>query len=291
MLAPNGWSYITVWIVAIFLLNSFTLQLVNLTLNHCPPHSHTRRLLQSSFKARLNAPCAAVALLSHMLPQTLSWGAVGHSLPFTRCELNCSPCGLPGLQLKTSTTFPLCAASFQKTTSLWHVWTPRREAFFHLPFCPQAFCKDVRTNLGLSVHRRKGRALKTAASGDCRYPDQGERRSIICHCLLHPRSLPKKVEGGGKKGLKVWQRQPPTTGGSGSESQSDLRKGFEQRRWLNHGGAAAVVPSVLACLCLCIITRAVWQKGSDLNISNKTFRYSFLSAFLFLFLFLVHITV
>lgn len=147
MLAPNGWSYITVWIVAVFLLNSFTLQLVNLTLNHCPPHSHTRRLLQSSFKARLNAPCAAVALLSHMLPQTLSWGAVGHSLPFTRCELNCSPCGLPGLQLKTSTTFPLCAASFQKTTSLWHVWTPRREAFFHLPFCPQAFCKDVQSRL------------------------------------------------------------------------------------------------------------------------------------------------
>lgn len=202
MLAPNGWSYITVWFVAVLLLNSFTLELVNLTLNQCPPHSHTRRLLQSSFKARLNAPCAAVALLSHMLPQTLSWGAVGHSLPFTRCELNCSPCGLPGLQLKTSTTFPLCAASFQKTTSLWHVWTPRREAFFHLPFCPQAFCKDVRTNLGLSVHRRKGRALKTAASGDCRYPDQGERRSIICHLLLHPRSLPKKVEGGGKKGKR-----------------------------------------------------------------------------------------
>lgn len=32
---------------------------------------------------------------------------------------------------------------------------------------------------------------------------------------------------------------------------------------------------------MCVIARAVWQKGSDLNISNTTFRSSFLSAFFF----------
>lgn len=169
--------------------------------------------------------------------------------PFTRCELNCGPCALPGLQLKTSTTFPLCAASFQKTTSLRHIWTPRREAFFHLPFCPQAFCKDVRTNLGSSVHRRKGRALKTAASGGCRYPDQGERRSIICHCLLYPPSLPKKVErgegGGDKKGKRrIKSMADATSHHRGQRLWVTVRF---KKRFLNKDGDWTTVELQLTC--------------------------------------------
>lgn len=195
--------------------------------------------------------CWAMCSLKH-------WGAVGHSLPFTRCELNCGPCALPGLQLKTSTTFPLCAASFQKTTSLRHIWTPRREAFFHLPFCPQAFCKDVRTNLGSSVHRRKGRALKTAASGGCRYPDQGERRSIICHCLLYPPSLPKKVErgegGGEKKGKRrIKSMADATSHHRGQRLWVTVRF---KKRFLNKDGDWTTVELQLTCplylrVCVC----------------------------------------
>lgn len=157
---------------------------------------------------------------------------MGHSLPFSRCKLNCSPRTLPGLQLKTSATFLLCAASCQKNPDIAVAQLNLLTGALLPPSPLSSGFLQRHPHQSQIVHRRKGLALKAAANSVCQYPEQDEGPLIICHCLFNYNTVSQKGRGrnGGKKGrkvLKVWQTQPPNTGGSDSESQSQLAKAFK----------------------------------------------------------------
>lgn len=141
---------------------------------------------------------AAVALLSHVFPQTLRSSGPFSSLYQVRAKLRSLRPPRPAI--KDLDNLPTVRRLFSKDDVAAAHLNTSAGSLFSPSLLSSGFLQNVRTNLGSSVHRRKGRALKTAASGGCRYPDQGERRSIICHCLLYPPSLPYKVEWGGGGG-------------------------------------------------------------------------------------------
>lgn len=115
-------------------------------------------------------------------------------------------------------------------TSQWHSWTSWQGAFFHLPFCPQAFCKDIRTNLRLSIIEKGLHERLLLIASVNTHTRMRADWLLHCHCLFNQNSRPKRRRNGAKKergGLKAWQKKPPNTGGSDSESQLESGKAFK----------------------------------------------------------------